>query len=197
MVYGYARCSTNEERQDINRQKRELLAMGVESDKQIYWEYESGTKKDRPELAKLLDVAKEGDTICTTEVSRLTRSTQHLCEILQIVQERKLRLVIGAFVVDCSQAEIDPMTKGMLMMWGVFAEMERDIISQRIKSGMENARAKGAKIGRPAITKEDLPEKFYKYHAFYKEGKMTITDLAKVVGVSRATIYNYIAIIET
>lgn len=196
MVYGYARCSTNEERQDINRQKRELLAMGVESDKQIYWEYESGTKKDRPELAKLLDVAKEGDTICTTEVSRLTRSTQHLCEILQIVQERKLKLVIGAFVVDCSQAEIDPMTKGMLMMWGVFAEMERDIISQRIKSGMENARAKGSKIGRPAITKEDLPEKFYKYHAFYKDGKMTITDLAKVVGVSRATIYNYIAIME-
>lgn len=171
--------------------------MGVESDKQIYWEYESGTKKDRPELAKLLDVAKEGDTICTTEVSRLTRSTQHLCVILQIVQERKLKLVIGAFVVDCSQAEIDPMTKGMLMMWGVFAEMERDIISQRIKSGMENAKAKGSKIGRPAITKEELPEKFYKYHAFYKDGKMTITDLAKVMGVSRATIYNYIAIVES
>lgn len=89
------------------------------------------------------------------------------------------------------------MTKGMLMMWGVFAEMERDIISQRIKSGMENAKAKGSKIGRPAITKEDLPEQFYKYHAFYKDGKMTVTDLVRVVGVSRATIYNYIAIVES
>lgn len=75
--------------------------------------------------------------------------------------------------------------------------MERDIISQRIKSGMENAKAKGSKIGRPAITKEDLPEQFYKYHAFYKDGKMTVTDLVRVVGVSRATIYNYIAIVES
>lgn len=196
MIYGYARCSTNEERQDIDRQKRELLSMGVEDKKHIYWEYESGAKKERPELTKLLDVAREGDAICTTEVSRLTRSTQHLCEILQIVQERKLRLVIGSFVVDCTQDEIDPMTKGMLMMWGVFAEMERDIIRQRIKSGMENAKAKGSKIGRPMLTKEDLPEKFYKYYTFYKAGTMTITDLARVVGVSRATIYNYIEIME-
>lgn len=195
--YGYARCSTSEERQDINRQKRELKKMGVVEDKNIYWEYESGAKKDRPELEKLLAVVKAGDEIYATEVSRLTRSTQQLCEILQIVQERKLRLVIGSFVVDCTQDEIDPMTKGMLMMWGVFAEMERDIITQRIKSGMENAKAKGVKIGRPSLTKEDLPEKFFKYYTFYKEGSMNVTDLAKVVGVSRATIYNYIAIVES
>lgn len=196
-IYGYARCSTNEERQDINRQKRELKAMGVPEDKFIYYEYESGAKKDRQELEKLLDIVKEGDSIVTTEVSRLTRSTQHLCELLEFVQERKIKLVIGSFVVDCSQKEIDPMTKGMLMMWGVFAEMERDIITQRIKSGMENAKAKGVKIGRPSLTKEDLPEKFFKYYTFYKEGSMNVTDLAKVVGVSRATIYNYLAIMES
>ena len=197
MIYGYARCSTNEERQDIDRQKRELLSMGVEDKKHIYWEYESGAKKERPELTKLLDNIQAGDTIACTEVSRLTRSTQHLCELLQLVQERKLRLVIGSFIVDCRSNEIDPMTKGMLMMWGVFAEMERDITRQRIRSGMQNAKAKGKKIGRPEVKKEDLPDKFFKYYAFYKEGKMNITDLAKIVGVSRATIYNYIAIMET
>ena len=74
MIYGYARCSTNEERQDIDRQKRELFSLGVTDDKYIYWEYESGTKDDRAELQKLLDIISEGDTIATTEVSRLTRS---------------------------------------------------------------------------------------------------------------------------
>lgn len=196
MIFGYARCSTNEARQDINRQKRELIEMGVEEPHHIYWEYESGTKKDRPEFLKLLDIINPGDTICATEVSRLTRSTQQLCELLQLVQERKLCLRIGSFIVDCRSEEIDPMTKGMLMMWGVFSEMERDIISQRIKSGMENAKAKGKRIGRPEIKKENLPDKFFKYYELYKSREMTVTDLAKVVGVSRATIYNYMDILE-
>ena len=86
MIYGYARCSTNEERQDIDRQKRELYALGVIDDKYIYWEYESGVKTDRVELQKLLDIVNEGDTIATTEVSRLTRSTKHLWEMLQTVK---------------------------------------------------------------------------------------------------------------
>ena len=61
MVYGYARCSTNEERQDIDRQKRELKKLGVANEKNMYWEYESGTKDDRAELLKLLDIIKTGD----------------------------------------------------------------------------------------------------------------------------------------
>ena len=110
MIYGYARCSTNEERQDIDRQKRELFALGVAEDKHIYWEYESGMKDDRAEFVKLMDAANVGDTIVTTEVSRLTRSTKHLCEILQQVQDKKLILNIGgSFVVDCSKGEMDPM----------------------------------------------------------------------------------------
>lgn len=65
MIYGYARCSTNEERQDINRQKRELYTLGVTDEKYIYWEYESGMKDDRTEFNKLLDIVSEGDTIAT------------------------------------------------------------------------------------------------------------------------------------
>ena len=53
MIYGYARCSTDEEHQDIDRQKRELLTLGVKKDKYIYWEYEKGTKEDRAELQLL------------------------------------------------------------------------------------------------------------------------------------------------
>lgn len=194
--YGYARCSTNEKLQDIDRQKRELLKLGVADEKYIYWEYESGTNDKRPEFNKLLDIVGEGDTIVSTEVSRLTRSTKLLCDILKIVQERKLQLIIGAFVVDCRSDEIDPMTKGMLMMWGVFSEMERDIISQRVKSGLDNAVAKGKKLGRPVVTRETLPAKFWEFYPLYNKKKINVSDMSRLMQCSRATVYNYIHLAE-
>ncbi len=84
MIYGYARCSTNERKQDINRQVRELKQQGA-TDKTIYLEYESGMKTNRAELAKLLDVVKAGDTILTTEVSRIDRQAEEL--FLRLVKQ--------------------------------------------------------------------------------------------------------------
>lgn len=197
MIYGYARCSTNEERQDINRQKRELHTLGVTDEKCIYWEYESGMKDDRTEFNKLLDIVTEGDTVATTEVSRLTRSTKHLCEILQTVRDKKLILNIGgSFVVDCSKGELDPMTEGMIKMWGVFSEMERNIISQRVKSGVRNAKAKGKHIGRPPTTVDRLPDKFWKYYQKYQTGEINVAEFARLMKCSRVTIYKYIALVE-
>ena len=197
MIYGYARCSTNEERQDIDRQKRELYSLGVTDEKNIYWEYESGTKADRIELQKLFDIIQEGDAIVTTEVSRLTRSTKQLCDILQLIRAKKLILNIGgSFVVDCSKGEMDPMTEGMVKMWGVFAEMERNIISQRVKSGMKNAVAKGAKIGRPKTTADNLPDKFWRYYEKYKKKELNISEFARLMGCSRTSVYKYISIAE-
>lgn len=195
-IYGYCRCSTTEERQDINRQKRELYTLGVEDEKNIYWEYESGTNNDRVEFNKLLDLMEQGDTLCATEVSRLTRSTSYLCEVLRIVQEKHIRLIIGSFVVDCRTEDIDPMTKGMLMMWGVFSEMERDMISARVKSGMANAKAKGKVIGRPKVDKDNLPSLFLKHYPKYKSGDINITEFSRLANVSRKSIYKYITIAE-
>ena len=141
MIYGYARCSTNEEMQDINRQIRELKQLGA-TDRTIYREYESGMKNDRVELQRLLEAVQSGDTIVATEVSRITRSTKQLCEIIEFVKDKHIRLVLGSFVVDCTR-ELDPMTEGMLKMMGVFSELERNMISQRVKSGLKNAKAKG------------------------------------------------------
>ncbi len=196
IIYGYARCSTNETLQDIDRQKRELRKLGVEKEEHIYCEYESGAKQDRPELKKLLDIVCKGDTIVTTEVSRLTRSTSQLCKILEIIQNKNLCLVIGSFVADCRSDDIDPMTKGMLMMWGVFAEMERDIIRQRVKSGMENAKAKGKQIGRPETTKDSLPDKFWKYYQMYRAGTINISEMSRIMNCTRASVYKYIRIAE-
>lgn len=194
MVYGYARCSTNEQLQDINRQVRELKQQGA-TDTSIYLEYESGTKINRTELQKLFSVVQTGDTILATEASRITRSTKQLCDIIEFAKERKIKLVLGNFVVDCTK-ELDPMTEGMLKMMGVFAELERNMISQRVRSGMDNAKSKGKRIGRPTTTADDIPNIFYKHYPKYKKGDLNKRELSKVCSLSYPTIYKYLKIIE-
>lgn len=195
MVYGYARCSTNESKQDIDRQKRELKALGVKQSN-IYFEYGSGTKADREQWLLLMNKVRKGDTIISTEVSRITRSTKQLCDIIDKAREIGLKLVIGSFVVDCTGDTLDAMTEGMLKMMGVFAEMERNIISERVKSGMANAKEKGAKIGRPVTTADKIPSVFMKYYPKYRSGEMNVSELSRLCGMSRTTIYKYIALLE-
>ena len=195
MKYGYCRCSTNEDRQDISRQVRELKDMGVTNEKYIYKEYITGTSKEKPELEKLKSIVTSGDTICCTEVSRITRSTKQLCEIIEFCKEKHLRLELGNFVVDCTK-ELDPMTEGMLKMMGVFSELERNMISARVKSGMKNAKAKGKKIGRAKSSIDNIPKEVIKYYEFYKNNKINKTTYAKMCGVTRQSIYKYIKIIE-
>ena len=179
MIYGYARCSTNEEMQDINRQIRELKQLGA-TDRTIYREYESGMKNDRVELQRLLETVKSGDTIVATEVSRITRSTKQLCEIIEFVKDKHIRLVLGSFVVDCTR-ELDPMTEGMLKMMGVFSELERNMISQRVKSGLQNAKAKGKQLGRPSTSTDNIPNVFYKHYPKYKNGEINKAEFAGFV----------------
>ena len=123
MNYGYARCSTNELKQDIDRQKRELIKQGV-AEENIYFEYESGTKIDRVEFNRLLETIDEGDTIIATEVSRITRSTKQLCEIIDVAKTKKIKLILGSFVVDCT-VELDALTEGILKLVGVISELEK------------------------------------------------------------------------
>ena len=189
MIYGYARCSTNESKQDINRQIKELKAAGAE---EVIFEYEHGDAKTKKELSMLLELAKEGDTIITLEVSRLSRSTQQLCELIDVIREKRLRLVIvGSITIDCRNGQTDPMSEAFLQMAGVFSQLELAMIRARVKSGMANAKAKGCRIGRPQITKEDIPAAFLKHYAAFQEGKMNVSELARVCGLSRPTVYKY------
>ncbi|MEE0958399.1 MAG: recombinase family protein [Ruminococcus sp.] len=194
MIYGYARCSTNEEMQDINRQIRELKQLGA-TDRTIYREYESGMKNDRVELNRLMEVIQKGDTIIATEVSRITRSTKQLCEIIEFAKDKHIKLVLGSFVVDCTK-ELDPMTEGMLKMMGVFSELERNMISQRVKSGLKNAKSKGVKLGRPTTSENQIPSLFYKHYPKYKKGEINKAEFARLCSVSYPTIFKYIALVE-
>lgn len=196
MIYGYARCSTaeKENKQDINRQILELKNMGVSKDN-IFFEYESGMKEERVQLRRLLDTVVAGDSICSTEVSRITRSTKQLCEIVEFAKRMKIKLVLGTFIVDCT-SQLDSMTEGMLKMMGVFAELERNIISERVKSGVQNAKVKGKIIGRPRTTADNISEMFYRYYPRYKCGDINKSEFARLTGLSYPSIYKYLSIVE-
>ena len=194
MIYGYARCSTNEDKQDIQRQVRELKAAGAQ---QIFLEYEHGDSIVKEQLASLLETATAGDTILTLEVSRLARSTKQLCDIIETVKKKCLRLsIVGSIQVDCSNGELDPMTNAFIQMSGVFAELELRIIRERVRSGMRNAKAKGAKIGRPQLTIEDIPANFIRHYPSYKKETLNLTELARLCNISRTTAYKYISLLE-
>ena len=193
-IYGYARCSTSEDKQDINRQVRELKASGAE---EVIFEYEHGDAKVKKELHMLLEMAEPGDTIITLEVSRLSRSTQQLCEIIDVIREKHLCLVIvGSITIDCREGKADPMSEAFLQMAGVFSQLELAMIRARVRSGMENARAKGKKIGRKPTTKDDIPAVFYKHFPAYMTGNMNVSELARVCGLSRPTVYKYIKLLR-
>lgn len=194
MVYGYCRCSTNEGKQDINRQVNALKEAGADN---IFFEYEHGDAAHKQELEKLITAAVPGDTIVTMEVSRISRSTKQLCEIIDTVREKHLKLVIlGSITVDCTVGELDPMTRAFLQIAGVFAELELSMTRARVKSGMENARAKGVAIGRPRTTAEQIPAAFLKFYPLYKSGQMTATEFARASNIGRTTLYKYLRIVE-
>ena len=194
VIYGYARCSLAEEKgQDINRQVRELKAAGAQ---EIVLEREHGDAKVKQNLEMLLETAAAGDTIITTEVSRLSRSTQQLCDIINVVKTKKLRLVIlGSITVDCRNGQIDPMSQAFIQISAVFFELELTILRARVRSGMANARDKGKHIGRPQTTKDDIPAVFYKHYPAYMAGKLNVSELARVCGLSRPTVYKYLKMV--
>ena len=164
VTHGYARCSTNEEKQDIDRQVRELKAAGAQK---IWLEYEHGDAVTKEQQALMFETAKPGDTIITLEVPRLARSVKQLCDIIDIVRDKHLRLIIrGSITMDCRSDQPDPMTEAFLQIAGVFAQLELAMIRARVKSGMENARAKGKHIGRPETTLDSIPDRFMRYYAF-------------------------------
>ena len=141
--------------------------------------------------------AEAGDTIIVLEVSRLARSTQQLCEIIEIIRQKHLRLmIVGSITLDCRNGQADPMSEAFLQMAGVFSQLELAMIRSRVRSGMENARAKGKQIGRPQVGKEDIPATFLRHYPAYKSGYLNVSELARVCDISRTTVYKYIGLLE-
>ncbi len=198
MEYLYVRCSTNEDKQNMGRQLRFGKLKGIKEEN-IYKEYASGAKSDRVEFKKLMAVVKSGDTIYASDVSRLTRSLKHLIEIIDEAKEKKLKLVLGDFEIDCRK-ELNVFTQGQLLMLGLVNELTRLLIVESVKDGLAHAKEQGRVGGQPKLTKDRLFDKnpdFFKYYTQYKNKQITLLELSRLSCISRNTTYSYIKIIES
>ena len=88
------------------------------------------------------------------------------------------------------------MSEAFLQMAGVFSQLELSMIRARVRSGMDNARAKGRQIGRPQVTADDVPSGFLRHYPAYKRGQLNVSELARVCNISRTTAYKYIELLE-
>ena len=192
IIHGYARCSTNETRQDVERQVRELRAAGAV---RIWYEYEHGDADVKEQQTLMFETMHPGDSVIIIEVPRIARSVRQLCDVMELVHRKKLRLqILGSITLDCRLDAPDPMSVAFLQIAGVFSELELHMIRARVRSGVANARAKGKRIGRPPITQDDIPMAFWRYFIQYQAGKINISELARLCQISRPTVYRYIAV---
>ena len=193
-VVGYARVSLGEAHgQDLGRQARELRDAGAV---EVITEVEHGDAQVKPALDSLLARIEAGSTLIVCEVSRLSRSTQQLCELINTIKVKRLRLVIlNSVTIDCRGGEIDAMSQAFLQMVGVFSELELSMIRARVRSGLDNARAKGKKLGRPKVTQEDIPPLFFRHYPSFKAGALNVSEFARVCGLSRGSVYKYLRLL--
>ena len=105
-------------------------------------------------------------------------------------------MIMGSITPDCRSGQPDPMSEAFLQMAGVFSQLELSMIRMRVRSGMANARVKGKQIGRPQVTVDSIPAIFLRHYPAYRNGALNVSELARVCGVSRTTVYKYIGLLE-
>lgn len=180
MLVGYARVSTDSQR--LDRQIDELLAAGVDR-RMLYKEKITGTKKDRPELQRMLCELNEGDVVLISDLTRLSRSTRDLLNIIGKIKAKNasIRSLKDTWLDTTSQ---NPYNQFLLTVMSGLSQLERDLISQRTKEGLTSARARGRKGGRPS--KRNTKSAVVK--ALASSG-MKMVDICKETGLSRSTVY--------
>ena len=99
-------------------------------------------------------------------------------------------------LMDCRSGKADPMSEAFLQMAGVFSQLELAMIRARVRSGMANAKAKGAKIGRPQATTDDIPAVFLRHYPSFKNKQLNVSELARVCDLSRTTVYKYLTLLD-
>ena len=181
MLIGYARVSTDDQNLDLQRDALRLA--GCEK---IYEDRISGAKAARPGLAMALEVARAGDVLAVWRLDRLGRSLHDLILLGGKLDE----MGIGLMSV---QEKIDTSSSGgrlVFHMFGALAEFERNLVRERTQAGLTAARARGRKGGRPKVLD---PAKRQLVAKLYAEKQHTIGEICRMMGISKPTLYNYIA----
>ena len=180
MKFGYARVSKNDQSLDVQIQK--LRSVGCD---EIFQEKVSGVKEDRKELNVLISKLRAGDTVCVVRLDRLGRRMLKLIQLIKDFKEKGINFVSLENDIDTTT----PMGMVLFSMCAAFSEMERELIRERIKAGVNAAHAKGRKGGRPrALTasKKELLTSLRQSDTF------SVTQICKMVGITRSVYYRSI-----
>ena len=178
-IFGYARVST--ESQNLDRQLDALKKYGVDH---IYNEKMTGTKKDRPELMKMLDRMTEGDIVVIESLSHLGRSTKDLIELTELFHAKGVNLISLKEAIDTNTST----GKLLFTLMSAIAQFERDVIADRTCEGLKAARARGRTGGRPRINTDHVKKAVKLYHT----NQYSIREIEEMTGVRKATLYRHI-----
>jgi DNA invertase Pin-like site-specific DNA recombinase len=174
---GYVRVSSST--QSTDRQDDVMAELGVE---RVFLEKVSGKNANRPELKKMLDYVREGDTVVVADISRLARSTRDLLTIIDHLTQKGVDFVSLKEKIDTTT----PQGRFVLTIFGALAELERENILGRQREGIEAAKARGKKLGRPAM---EFPEGWEATYTSWKNGEVSPTEAAKELKLKRPTFY--------
>ncbi|MGE0684640.1 MAG: recombinase family protein [Candidatus Binatia bacterium] len=180
MLIGYARVSTDQ--QDHALQLDALRGAGCE---RVFVEVGSGSRADRPELAKALEMARSGDTIVCWRLDRLARSLRHLIDLADQLQQRGIALRSLTEAIDTST----PSGRFLFNILGALGQMEREIIVERTRAGLAAAAARGRRGGRPPVLDEG---KIRAARAMMASGTMSAAEVARQIGCGQSTLYRHL-----
>lgn len=176
MKVGYIRVSTAE--QNTIRQEVLMKDLGVD---EIFIDHASGKNAQRPELKRLLDYVRRGDTVVVESISRFARNTKDLLELVERLTEKQVEFVSKKESIDTAT----PSGKFMLTVFGAVAELEREYILQRQREGIDIAKAKGVYKGRKPIERPDLP----RIVGQWRNGQITAVEAMKRLDMKPSTFY--------
>jgi len=181
MLIGYARVSTDD--QNLDLQKDALTKAGCE---RILEDHLSGAKAERPGLQEAINYARTGDTIVVWRLDRLSRSLKDLIEMVTLMDSKGIGLKSLQEAIDTSSSS----GKLIFHIFGALAEFERNLIRERTQAGLQAARARGRKGGRPKSLDKDKQALVVK---LYEEKKHTIKQICQMMEISKPTLYKYVS----
>lgn len=176
MKIGYIRVSTQE--QNTVRQEVLMQELGVD---EVYIDRMSGKNTSRPELQKMMEYVRHGDTVIVESISRFARNTRDLLDLVERLTEKGVEFVSKKEAIDTTT----PAGKFMLTIFGAVAELERDYILQRQKEGIAIAKQQGKYTGRKPLDNPD----FDKITARWRKGEITATRAMRELKIGKSTFY--------
>jgi len=180
MLIGYARVSTTDQNPDL-----QLDALNTAGCKKVYIDKASGSVTERPELEKLKNTLRKGDTLVIWKLDRLSRSLKDLITWIEYLDREGVQLKSIQDAIDTSTS----MGKFIFHVFGALGQLEKDIIRERTMAGLSAARARGRVGGRPRKLSK---KKTQRVREMYEKKEMSVKEICEWAGISKATLYKYL-----